>query len=290
MLAMAAVIRLPMFRRRYAAAVLAGTSLPWLGNMLYLAGLDLAAPLAYWLGGLALSWGLYQIRLLNLVPIARSAIVENMPDGVMVLDDKDRIIDCNPAALQLLGAQLKRSAGTAGRRSCCRRAAICSIVTARCRKAQDEIVLNDRICELRIAPMSDRLGRTTGRLIMVRDVTERIRSADELDQRTAELQTILQAFPDLMFRLDENGRFLGYTASPHAHLYLFAAAVSGTPRRRSAAGTDRAAVARRLVARAIWRMLRRRSTIRCWLTIRRIGTKRGCSRRGARKSSAWCAT
>jgi signal transduction histidine kinase len=53
---------------------------------------------------------------------------------------------------------------------------------------------------------------------MVRDVTERIRAADELDQRTAELQTILQAFPDLMFRFDGGGRFLGYTAGPQAQL------------------------------------------------------------------------
>jgi PAS domain S-box-containing protein len=219
LLAIAAVMRLPMFRRRYAAAVLAGTSLPWLGNMLYLAGLDLAAPLAYWLGGLTLSWGLYQIRLLNLVPIARQAIVENMPDGVMVLNDKDCIIDCNPAALQLLGAPmdavLSRPVAEVLHTS--------PELLERYRtlpEAQDEIILNERICELRIAPMSDRLGRTTGRLIMVRDVTERIRSADELDQRTAELQTILQAFPDLMFRLDDNGRFVGYTASPQTHLYL----------------------------------------------------------------------
>ena len=40
-----------------------------------------------------------------------------------------------------------------------------------------------------------------------------------LDQRAAELQTILQAFPDLMFRLDPDGAFIGYTASPQAHLY-----------------------------------------------------------------------
>jgi NtrC-family two-component system sensor histidine kinase KinB len=219
LLAIAAVIRLPMFRRRYAGAVLAGTSLPWLGNMLYLAGLDLAAPLAYWLGGLALSWGLYQIRLLNLVPIARHAIVESMPDGVMVLNDKDGIIDCNPAALQLLGAQLNTVLGRP----------ITEVLQLRrdqldrysaLPQAHDEIVLNDRICELRVAPMSDRLGRATGRLIMVRDVTERLRAADELDQRTAELQTILQAFPDLMFRLDDSGRFLGYTASPQAQLHL----------------------------------------------------------------------
>ncbi|CAG0932299.1 two-component system, NarL family, sensor histidine kinase EvgS [Thermoflexales bacterium] len=218
LLAIAAIIRLPMFRRRYAAAVLAGTALPWFGNVLYLAGLDLAAPLSYWLGGLTLSWGLYQIRLLNLVPIARSAIVESLPDGVMVLDDKNCIIDCNPAALQLLNTQLK---AVLGRR-------VTEVLPARpdlierygtLPEAQDEIVLNERICELRIAPMSDRLGRPTGRLIMVRDVTERVRSADELDQRTAELQTILQAFPDLMFRLDDNGRFLGYTASPQARLF-----------------------------------------------------------------------
>jgi PAS domain S-box-containing protein len=218
LLAIAAVIRLPMFRRRYAAAVLAGTSLPWIGNILYLTGLDLAAPLAYWLSGLAMSWGLYQIRLLNLVPIARSAIVESMPDGVMVLDDKSCVIDCNPAALQLLDAQLNAVLGRP----------VAEVLPARpdlierygaLPEAQDEIVLNERICELRIAPMSDRLGRPTGHLIMLRDVTERVRSADELDQRTAELQTILQAFPDLMFRLDDNGRFLGYTASPQVRLF-----------------------------------------------------------------------
>jgi PAS domain S-box-containing protein len=219
LLAIAAVIRLPMFRRRYAAAVLAGTFLPWLGNMLYLAGLDLAAPLAYWLGGLILSWGLYQIRLLNLVPIARSAIVESMPDGVLVLDNKGDVIDCNPAALQLLNMPLNVVLGQP----------ITGVLQTRpdlverygtLPQAQDEIVLNDRICELRIAPMSDRLGRSTGHLIMVRDVTERIRSADELDQRTAELQSILQAFPDLMYRLDAGGRILGYTASSQVPLDL----------------------------------------------------------------------
>ena len=138
--------------------------------------------------------GLYQIRLLNLVPIARSAIVENMPDGVMVLDDKDRVIDCNPAALQLLGAQLNAVLGQPVAEVLQTRRDLLDRYST-LPKAQDEIVLNDRICELRIAPMSDRLGRTTGRLIMVRDVTERIRSADELDQRTAEFRPFCRPFP-----------------------------------------------------------------------------------------------
>ncbi len=219
MIATAAVMRLPMFRRRYAGAVLLGTALPWLGNMLYLVGLDLFAPLAYVMGGLLLSWGLYQIRSLNLVPIARSAVVENMPDGMLVLDDKDRVLDCNLAALQLLGLARRDIVGQPAAEAL--RAHFDLVQQyGQSETVQDEIVLNDRICELRIAPMTDRLGRTTGRLIMVRDITERVHSADELDQRTAELQTILQAFPDLMFRLDQEGRFIGYTASPQAHLYL----------------------------------------------------------------------
>jgi two-component system, NtrC family, sensor histidine kinase KinB len=219
MIATAAVIRLPMFRRRYAAAVLSGTVLPWLGNMLYLSGVDLAAPLAYLMGGLMLSWGLYQIRSLNLVPIARSTVVENMPDGVMLLDDKDRVLDCNPAALQLLRLQLRDIVGQPAAEVLREHFDLVEHYS-KAETAQDEIVLNDRICELRIAPMSDRLGRTTGRLIMVRDITESVHSADELDQRTAELQTILQAFPDLMFRLDHQGCFIGYTAGPQAQLYL----------------------------------------------------------------------
>jgi NtrC-family two-component system sensor histidine kinase KinB len=219
LLAVAAVIRLPMFRRRYAGAVLAGASLPWLGNMLYLAGIDLAAPLAYWLGGLALSWGLYQIRLLNLVPIARHAVVENMPDGVVVLDDKDSIIDCNPAALYLLNAPLNMVLGRPVAEVLRLRPDLIERYST-LPQANDEVVLNDRICELRITPMPDRLGRTTGRLIIIHDVTDRIRATDELDQRTAELQTILHAFPDLMFRFDDSGRFLGYTASPQVNPYL----------------------------------------------------------------------
>ena len=218
MMATAAVIRLPMFRRRYAGAVLLGTTLPWLGNMLYLSGLDLAAPLAYLMGGLMLSWGLYQIRSLNLVPIARSAIVENLPDGMLVLDDKDRVLDCNPAALRLLGVHLPDMIGRPAAEALREHFDLVQHYS-QAETAQDEIVLNDRICELRIAPMTDRLGRTTGRLIMLRDITEQVHSADELDQRTAELQTILQAFPDLMFRLDQDGHFIGYTASPQAHLY-----------------------------------------------------------------------
>jgi two-component system, NtrC family, sensor histidine kinase KinB len=219
MLATAAVIRLPIFRRRYVAAVLAGAALPWLGNTLYLAGLDLLAPAAYLLGGLTMAWGLYQIRQLNLVPLARSAIVEQMPDGVLVLDDHDRVLDCNLAAQRLLGMAGVELVGRAA-------AEILPISLDEIERISatqavpEEVTLGEHVCELSVTPITDRLKRTIGRLVALHDITDRLRAAEELDQRTAELQIILQAVPDFMFRLDREGRFVGYAASPGAQLAL----------------------------------------------------------------------
>ena len=52
---------------------------------------------------MALTLGLYRFNTLDTVPAAQQAIVEDMPDGALVLDTDDRIRDTNPAARRLLG-------------------------------------------------------------------------------------------------------------------------------------------------------------------------------------------
>ena len=206
-----AVMRMPIFRRRAVLVVMGGVVLPWVGGALYLLGLDLAAPLSYLLGGFMAGLGLYRIRLLNLVPIARDTVVENMPDGVLMLDATQRIIDCNPAAQQLLNLSSQEMLGRP----------IGEVLPANFdlidqhaedRPAQGELELHGRACELRVSPLSDRLGRLTGHLVILRDISERKRAAEELDRRTLDLQSVLQSVPDLYFRLDAEGRFLSYTA------------------------------------------------------------------------------
>jgi diguanylate cyclase (GGDEF)-like protein/PAS domain S-box-containing protein len=50
-----------------------------------------------------LTWMIFGNRLFDLIPLARNTLVDNMVDGVIVLDPDDRVIDINPAAIKLSG-------------------------------------------------------------------------------------------------------------------------------------------------------------------------------------------
>ncbi|RLC59259.1 MAG: PAS domain-containing sensor histidine kinase, partial [Chloroflexota bacterium] len=61
-------------------ALLIGALAPWIGNALYVSGLDPfphldLTPFAFTLSGLAVAWGLFRYRLLDIVPVARDAVV-----------------------------------------------------------------------------------------------------------------------------------------------------------------------------------------------------------------------
>jgi len=94
--------------RRQAAVVLAASLLPLVGNIVYNVGLVSVdpAPFLFVIFSLVLVWGVFRLRLLDLVPVARGRVVEQMPDGVIVLDASGRILDVNPAAADLLGARV----------------------------------------------------------------------------------------------------------------------------------------------------------------------------------------
>jgi PAS domain S-box-containing protein len=83
---------------------------PWVCNMLFLFASDPSprldlTPFAFTISGLAVMWGIVRYRLLDIVPIARDIVIQNMNDGVIVMDNRQRILDLNPAAVELVGAQ-----------------------------------------------------------------------------------------------------------------------------------------------------------------------------------------
>ena len=90
--------------RLYRGQVIAGliaVLAPWVGNALYISGLnpfpylDLT-PLAFTVSGLAVAGGLFGFRLLDIVPVARDVVMESMGDGVIVLDTQNRVVDRQP--------------------------------------------------------------------------------------------------------------------------------------------------------------------------------------------------
>ncbi|MDK2826867.1 MAG: two-component system, sensor histidine kinase and response regulator, partial [Methanolobus sp.] len=93
--------------RKQITMVMTGIMIPFMVLLLYIAGmfphgLD---PIPYSLAvcGLVVYAGLTRYKLLDIAPMARSALFDKLPDGVIVLDQMQRIVYCNGSDKELLG-------------------------------------------------------------------------------------------------------------------------------------------------------------------------------------------
>jgi diguanylate cyclase (GGDEF)-like protein/PAS domain S-box-containing protein len=68
-------------------------------------------PLAFALACVIFAWGLFRTGLLDLLPVARSEIIENIADAILVIDREGRISDINPAGRALLGGAGSQTLG-----------------------------------------------------------------------------------------------------------------------------------------------------------------------------------
>jgi PAS domain S-box-containing protein len=175
--------------RGQVSALCIAVLVPWVSNAVTdfglspLPNLDLT-PLAFTVTGIAMAWSLFRFRLLDITPVARYAVVESMSDAVMVLDKYNRITDLNPAAQRLLGHTLSELVGQPAAMV----ASAWSDQTERFRdvtEAHEEIVLTvdgtPRSFDLRISPLSGRHGSLSGRLMVLRDITERKQAMEALE-------------------------------------------------------------------------------------------------------------
>ncbi|MCM1987794.1 PAS domain S-box protein [Methanococcoides seepicolus] len=85
--------------------------IPFSVYLLYLAGFFPKAidpvPFAFILSAMLIYIGLFRYRLLDITPLARSLLFENIPSGVIVLDGKERIVDINQFAEKYLALSAK---------------------------------------------------------------------------------------------------------------------------------------------------------------------------------------
>lgn len=200
----------PGLYRGQAIALLIAVVIPWLGNALYVLGLnpipqlDLT-PLAFTFSAAALTVGIFYFHLTDLAPVARESVVEGMNDGVIVFDPQGRIVDLNPAAQRLLSLSAARAVG--------RHASeifqawpdlLTRYLTAS--EARDEITTGEGEerghYELQLSTLRDRRGRTNAHVLTVRDISERKRAEEALSRQTARLATLYQLSQDVAATLD----------------------------------------------------------------------------------------
>jgi PAS domain S-box-containing protein len=138
---------------------------------------------------------LLRFGLFELVPIAHHTVFQSMEDNVIVLDEHTRIIDINPAAAALLNRRAESLYGkTAASVFPGQQALIARLEPTAA--AHEELVVGvapaDRTFDLRMSPIYDRSGTLKGRVIVLRDITQRKRDAAALQRRNAELAALAE--------------------------------------------------------------------------------------------------
>jgi PAS domain S-box-containing protein len=165
--------------RSQAAALIVAVVAPLVGNILYLSGLnpipllDLT-PFAFAISIVAITWGIFGFQLLALAPIARDTIVDEMQDGMIVLDTNNQITDINPAALRNINMPGGNVIGKSA-------VEVLSPWPELVKKYKDVLQASDEISfgegkdriwyELRLSPVYDKSKRFIGRVITIRDIT-----------------------------------------------------------------------------------------------------------------------
>lgn len=199
LLLLQAYIRSPRLYRGQTGTMLIGAVVPWIANALHIFGLnpipDLdLTPFAFTLTGVAMAWGLFRFRLLDIVPVARNAIVEGMSDGVIVLDAQNRIVDFNPAAERIFDRAASEIIGEpglqilthpSGRPLYSQSTGLARILAEQPLNAteiQTELVHSQgnaqRYFDVRTSPLTHHNGAMAGRLVVLRDITE-LKQAEE---------------------------------------------------------------------------------------------------------------
>lgn len=171
----------PRLYRRQLTSVMIAVAVPMTANAITIVGnmpIDFT-PYAFVITGITFAWGLLRYQLLDLLPVARSLVVDSMVDGMIVLDAQARIVDVNPAAEKIIGRNESDLIGKPIMEAIGLLARQPELVQRHNvpEMTQGEITLNEgdqvRYLDVRVSPLHDKAGTLTGRVIMLRDITER---------------------------------------------------------------------------------------------------------------------
>jgi PAS domain S-box-containing protein len=186
--------------RKQMLVLLAALLMPLATDIAYVSGHSLISDfnlsgIVFSFSGLLIAFSLTRQKFLDLMPAARSALIESMEDGWIVLDSKGRFQDLNPVA----GKILDRPAGSLIGRTADEIQKFLpewqQLVSAtENRSVETRMMQNNTLChyEMKLTLLRDSRGRIKGRLILIQDITRRKTAEAEKEQLYTELTASLE--------------------------------------------------------------------------------------------------
>jgi PAS domain S-box-containing protein len=166
--------------RKQHLIILFGILIPIIGTVLSAFNISIGfhrdlSPYSFAIANIFIAIGLFRFRIFGLITIARDRVLDEMEDGVIVLDKLGRVLDINDAAKKMIGVPNLWSIGQL----------IFSLVPEWKKVIILENIIQskqiefeninkgkEQILDLRITRLSDQQGDYSGHLLILRDITD----------------------------------------------------------------------------------------------------------------------
>ncbi len=179
------------------------TLIPFVGNLFFLANrspfpiyldptpaLFIGAAISFW-------YAIFKLRFLDVMPVARDTIFENISDAVFVFDEENRVVDFNRVAEDLINKSRSISRDSEeiiGKKAEVLLSSELDLIQGyqNAEDPKDEIKVitgeEERYFHKKISPVFDEEDQLIGMVLILRDVTER----KEAEQRAEFLHSLLR--------------------------------------------------------------------------------------------------
>jgi diguanylate cyclase (GGDEF)-like protein/PAS domain S-box-containing protein len=167
-------------------------------------------PICFTFMGILIAWNMFRNQMLSIIPVARDTLIESMQDSMIVLDAARQIIDINPAALKLFGFSAEQVIGRP----------IDEVMSPWKEslfhlrgkmEAEGEISFtqdgNEKYLDIQISPLKKIRGKSSGQILILRDVTKRVLMEQKNQQALQDIQNLQQQLYESSIHDDLTGLY-----------------------------------------------------------------------------------
>jgi len=181
--------------RQQTVAIIIGSVVPLIANALFVMGFSPhpglnPTPLAFVVTGGVVGWALFEYDFLSIAPLASDLVVDKLPDPVLVLDDRDVVVDHNTAATAAFESEelTGRDVSTVVPGFTEQTEADQLISASSTGDSADDALYNPQTTEI-----TDQHSQYRGRLIVFRNVTAQQRRLDRIEALQAATEALIDA-------------------------------------------------------------------------------------------------
>jgi PAS domain S-box-containing protein len=167
------------------------------------------APVLLWIPAILYTVALFRYQFLDIIPIARSRLIETLSKPVLVLDTEGRVIDMNPAASLLFSRPLPMAIGKTIMEIVPDWPEFVSLCQEQTAGKKELVHVKDGLTHYYVGsgePLLTRLGEIEGHLIFLQDVTDLKMTEKALRESEAKYRAIIDEMQDMFYRTDIQGR------------------------------------------------------------------------------------